>query len=189
MGNVTTNPGYYQRLTDDRGRIIQQPWWGAPAAHFPVVAGVMTLDELYAGHIDHAINFTLRDVRKGVWSWPAQATDGRNAGSQYIPQGAHFRFDPNLDLDSLDLPPMTRMIAEAVQKYGMILENSSGGIVFRADDPKPLGIDPYYGPNRQPGDPEDLFSKWPVDLMRAFPWEHLQLLKMDLRDANGPVSE
>lgn len=178
---VSTSPGHYRRLRDGRGGILEQPWWGAPASKFPAVAGVMTIAELRAGRINHALSFALRRTRSDVFSLPAQATDGRFKGARYIPQGAHFRLDPNLHIGRLHLPRTTLIMARAAQQYGIVLENSSEGMVFRAEDPGPTGADPYYGPDHRPGGAGDLFSDWPTVLLKRFPWRHMQLLPVELR--------
>jgi hypothetical protein len=108
---------------------------------------------------------------------PAQRTDGTNTAPDAIPEGAHFRIDPALDLSKLDLPPATRAIAEAAQRYGMIVTDQTGWAVgLFAEDPTSTGSDPYSGPN-------GLFDgRSPKDLLAKFPWRHLQLLRMDVRN-------
>jgi hypothetical protein len=68
---------------------------------------------------------------------------------------------------------MTRMMAEAVQRYGMIVrDQTSNALAFYGEDPSPSGSNPYAA----------LFgNQYPIDLLASFPWDHLQLLKMDLR--------
>ena len=39
-------------------------------------------------------------ARAGVFSWPAQRTDGLLDSPDAIPEGARFRLDPNLDIAS-----------------------------------------------------------------------------------------
>ena len=40
-----------------------------------------------------------------------------------MPQGAHLRLDPAVDVDSLGLHPVARMLAEAAQRYGVIVRD------------------------------------------------------------------
>jgi hypothetical protein len=171
--NVSRSPGYYDK-TSWPG--LSDRHWGASASSLPVAAGLMRLDELRAGSIQHALSLAVPHARRNVYAWPAQRTDGNSNEPHAIPEGARFRLDPRLDLSTLNLPPITRMMAEAVQRYGMIvIDQTAWAVGFAAEDPTPTGSDPYYGPN-------GLFhGRWPTELLAQFPWEHLQLLRMDLR--------
>jgi hypothetical protein len=67
------------------------------------------------------------------------------------------------------------MIAEAAQRYGMIVRDQTGQAVgLFAENTAQFGTNPYDGPS-------GLFGGTPPNiLMRSFPWEHLQVLSMDL---------
>lgn len=162
--NVSGHPGHY---TNDSW------YWGATATSLPAIAGTMRIDELQAGVIPHALAMAIPYARPKVFSWPAQRTDGTSTDPNAIPEGARFRIDPALNLATLNLPPMTRMMAEAAQRYGMIVRDQTANAVgFYGEDPTPTGTNPYggfYG------------GRYPIDLLRSFPWAHVQLLKMDLR--------
>jgi hypothetical protein len=47
-------------------------------------------------------------------------------------------------------------------------------VAFYAQDPTPTGINPYSGTHGY------FEGKSPQQLLEAFPWSHLQLLKMEL---------
>jgi hypothetical protein len=114
------------------------------------------------------------EVRSGVFASPAQRSDGRSSSPYAIPEGAHLRLDPNLDLAALHLPPLTLMIAEAAQRYGIFVRDRSGVPHFFAQDPVRLPNNPYLGPN-------GYFEETsPGALLASFPWSHLQLLRMEL---------
>ena len=171
---VSRDPGYY---TTTSWPTLSQPWWGATATSLPVVAGTMLLSELRAGVIPHALSLNIPFARPKAYSWPAQRTDGTSTDLRGIPEGARFRIDPTVNISQLNLPPMTRMMALAVQKYGMVVRDQTAWAVgFHAEDPRQFGgTDPYYGSGGFFG------GKYPIDLLQKFPWERLQLLKMDLR--------
>lgn len=178
--------GAMERVSQNAGVYGPDAWpgansgWGAAATSLPVAAGTIKIDELRAGRIDHVVNFALPGPRKGVYAWPAQRTDGTDPSPDALPEGARLRLDPNLDLDALRMPKMTRMIAEAVQRYGMMVTDKSGTASFSAEDPTPTGSNPYWGSTGKNGFFE---GKYPGELLRSFPWEHLQVLRMDLRGA------
>jgi hypothetical protein len=175
MTDVSRSPGYYNASSWPG---LSQPIWGATATSLPVIAGTMMIDELKAGVIPHALAMNIPWAKPNVYSFPAQRTDGASTDPNAIPEGARFRLDPTLDLSKLDLPPMTRMIAVAAQRYGMIVRDQTGhAISLFAENPASYGSNPYTAPGGFYGGPN------PTAVMRAFPWDRLQLVKMDLRSA------
>jgi hypothetical protein len=170
--NVSSSPGYY---THDSWP-GSAPNWGASATSLPVAAGTMTIDELRRGRIDHALAIALPYPRKDVFAWPAQRTDGTGTGPTSIPAGAQLRIDPDVDLDRIDMPRITRIMAEAVQRYGMVVRDRTGhAFQFYAEDPAQYGHNPYMGR-------DGLFEdEWPSEFLASFPWGRLQVIEMDLR--------
>lgn len=177
--------GATQRASKNPGSYGPRDWpgaqynWGASGSSMTMLGGVIRLEEVRRGLIDHAITLQLPDVAAGVWSWPAQRTDGTLEGPDAIPYGAHFRLDPALDVDSLDVPAATKVIARAVQHYGFVVRERTGFTVqLPAEAPPPDGPNPW----------PELLKATPDEILRAFPWRRLELLKMDLRSRPGPPS-
>jgi len=137
----------------------------------PLVAGAMTIKQLQAGNIDHALALTIPNTRAGVYASPAQRTDGKIASSDAIPEGARLRLDPRLNLASLHLPPLVRLIAQAAQKYGIVVRDTSGVVSFIGQDP----LNRDFGVYRRLAQ-----GAYPNKLLAKFPWSHLQVVKMDL---------
>jgi hypothetical protein len=162
MNNVSTNPGYFT---------YPHAGWGATATSLPLVDGLITPDELKTGVINHALAMAIPATRAKHWAFPAQRTDGNDTTAASIPEGARFRLDPTLNLASLNLPPLTLMLATAAQKYGIIVRDKAGVVTFAAQDPTPTATNPY---------PALFGTKWPSTVLGAFPWSHLQLLPMTL---------
>jgi hypothetical protein len=173
MANVSSSPGYY---TAQSWPGLSHSYWGATATSLPVIGGTMRLSELRTGVIAHALAMNIPFARPNVFAWPAQRTDGASSDPKAIPEGARFRVDPTLELSTLRLPRLTRMMAEAAQRYGIIVRDQTAhAVAFFAEDPTPTGTDPYSGP-------QGLFEgHYPNELLREFPWERLQLLRMRLR--------
>ncbi|MFL5872023.1 MAG: hypothetical protein ACJ75T_00920 [Solirubrobacterales bacterium] len=169
--DVRSSPGYYTSQSDADGRVVQQSWWGATATGLPLAAGLVTLDDVRCGEVDHALALALPEIRKGVVAWPAQRSDGDDTSPIAIPEGARLRLDPRLDLSKLSLPPITRMLAEAAQRYGLIVRDGSGSVSLYGEDPAPYGANPW---------PGLLGGLMPWQFMPAFPWSHLQVMKMRL---------
>lgn len=168
MANASTNPGYF---TDG---------FGATATGLPLIGGLIRLDELRAGRIDHALAFDIPAPESRSFVWPANRTDGIAAsGPGAIPEGTRFRIDPALDIDSLHLPRATAAMAKAAQRYGMIVIDRASSVTFKAEDPTQFGGDPY----------ASLFGGlWPNDLMRLFPWDRLQVVAPTAAAFAGPVA-
>lgn len=168
--NVSESPGVY----GPEAWPGAHPWWGATASSLALAGGVITLEQLRLGQIDHALALAVPDVRAGVFAAPAQRTDGSSTDPLALPEGAHLRLDPQLDLARLNLPPLTRMIAEAAQRYGIVVRDYASDVAFIAQAPAPTVENPYLGPH-------GIFEgRYPSQLLASFPWEHLQLLAMDL---------
>jgi hypothetical protein len=188
MFDVSTDPGYYRNVVSPAGHILEQDDWGAPATSFPLIAGVIMISELERGVIPHAIAFAIGHTCAHEFAAPAQRTDGDvnpAVDPNCVPEGAHFRLDPNLNIAALNLPPLIRIMAVAAQKYGMIIDNRTSGVSVYDQSPTAYiadwGYNPYFGPENQPGTPGALYDAWPTSEILKFPWSHLELLKMDLR--------
>lgn len=159
MRNVSSNPGYF----NSRAWPGAETWWGATATALPLAGGLIRIDELEAGQIDHALALAIPDA-SARHVWPAQRSDGPATSPDSIPEGTTFRLPGNLDIDSLGLPPVGREIAEAAQRYGIILRDGSADVTFYAEDPTPSGGDPY----------DRLFGgKSPAQILAKFPWSDL----------------
>ncbi|MFL5885811.1 MAG: hypothetical protein ACJ77M_12140 [Thermoleophilaceae bacterium] len=173
MRNVSTSPGYYSNVSWPGLGPLGGWNWGGTAASLPVFGGVVQIAELAQGHIDHALAVDVPDACGGMFSWPAQRTDGTSTDPNCLPEGAHLRLNPSLDLSKLNMPPITRMLAEAAQKYGMIVrDRTHKAFGFFAEDPTPTGADPYNGPGGFYG------GLRPWNFLPKFPWAAVQLLEM-----------
>ena len=164
MQNVSRNPGYFTNPPD----------WGIAATSLALLGGTIRISDLRAGHIDHALAISIPHARQGVVAWPAQRTDGNLNSRDGIPEGTRFRLDPTLDLSKLNLPPVTRMIAEAAQHYGLFVRDQSGAVAFYAEQPT-AGPDPYSGATSVFG------SLGPKEVAEAFPWSHLEVVSAPTR--------
>jgi len=172
MDDVSRSPGYYTAQSWPGA----EPYWGSTATSLPVAAGTMLISELEAGAIDHALAIALPDTRGGVYAWPAERTDGTDPDPDSVPEGARLRLDPNLDIAKLNLPPVVRMMAIAAQRYGLIVRDKSGeAVAFYAQTPT-SGSNPY---------PQIFGGIAPYDLLKYFPWTHLEVLRMQLHRGTG----
>jgi hypothetical protein len=165
LPSASSSPGHY---TDPN------PRWGASATSLPMLGGLMRIDELRAGRIDHALAIAVPRARAGVWSWPAQRTDGSVDSAGAIPLGTRFRIDPSVDLDRLPMSPLVRAMARAAQRYGIVVRDTGGNVAFYAEDPTPTGSNPYTGSRGLFG------GRYASELVRQFPWRYVQALRTRL---------
>jgi hypothetical protein len=176
-----TYGGAMQRVSSNIGVYGPGAWpgatthWGASSCSMTMVGGLVTLEDLARGKIEHALMISVANPRAGVYSLPARRTDGTSPSPTALPEGAHLRLDPTLRIATLRLPRLTRMLAEAAQRYGIFVCLRGANIGFYAQDPTPTGTNPYVGPTGY------FEGQKPEQLMGTFPWSRLQLLKMQLR--------
>lgn len=148
--------------------------YGVTATGLSLLGGVMQIEELRLGRIDHVIDFAIPESRKSIFSWPANRTDGKVDSPTAIPQGLRFRLDPTLNVDLLTLHPIAKAIARAVQKYGMILRDTSGTVSFYAENPLPITL------SGQPDPYPSIFAGRPsYSIMNGFPWSWLRALPLN----------
>jgi hypothetical protein len=108
----------------------------ADAGGFPVSAMVFTADEVASGSIDHALRFILPNsrIRRGVYVHPAShASESLHGGPDAPPYGVRFRLRADYPLDSLPSDG-ARVVARAIQRYGMLLADGGRFPLTAADD-------------------------------------------------------
>ncbi len=110
---------------------------GGKGSGFPLIAGLIRPEELAAGEIRHALHFSFghnRDVAGGqiMMYPPACRSDGvyTNTATLIHPiEGMRFQLDPSLteaDFDQWGLTREGKVVARALQTYGMFLGNNGG---------------------------------------------------------------
>ncbi len=177
MQNVSQAPGYY---TDQSWPGLSSWNWGATGTSLPVIAGTVTIADLRSGAINHALAVDIPAACSGYFSWPAQRSDGKDTSTTCLPEGAHLRLDPNINVRSMGLPKIDEELALAAQTYGLIVRDQTGhGSAFYFEDETRYGQpDPYYGANGYFG------GLNASAVARTFPWfdshgnSNLQLLQM-----------
>lgn len=167
MDSVSTDPGYFDHFTSLSSN------WGATGTGLPLLGGLVTAADLQRGYINHALSIGLVQTEPKIWSWPAQRTDGSDwtPGIIPIPEGTRFRLDPTLNIGSLNLPPIDRMLAQAAQKYGIVVRDKAGTVAFYGQDPNSLTSNPW---------PAAFGNQYANNVLKLFPWSHLQALQTQL---------
>jgi hypothetical protein len=113
------------------------------ASGISITAGLIWPEELRSGRIDHALVFAYPFTSRNGPVPPATRSDGGGTEVNALPIGARVVLDPAVDLATLALTPTELMVAEALQKYGMILADSGGGLSLFAVHPQSYPADPY----------------------------------------------
>ncbi len=91
-------------------------------------------DQVQAGAIDHVVKIGLNSVRD-EHLFPMIGSDGKSTHPHAPPQGARLRIKPSVDLSTFDLHPQARPIATALQRYGVIVGDSTGApIALKLED-------------------------------------------------------
>lgn len=109
---------------------------GGRGSGFPGIAGIIRPEEVETGEIRHAVCFTSRMVRQhasgaNIFLPPACRSDGRDIGTQFPIMGMRFQLNPELtekDFDEWGLNRAGKVLARALQRYGMFLGVSGGAM-------------------------------------------------------------
>jgi hypothetical protein len=175
IADVASSPGFYRHLLDFDG-VLERPWWGATATSLPLGGGLITLQDLARGSIDHAIAMAVPRVKRGVRAWPAQRSDGRYYDTTALPEGTRFRLDPALNVDALNAPEIVKMVARAAQRYGMIVRDGGGAVAVYGEDPTRSGSTAW----------DRAFKGLrPYQVMKSFPWGKLRVTPLVLTPDAG----
>jgi hypothetical protein len=158
-GNLTATNGYRYN-TRWSGRFFDGK--AGRGAGVPYLAGLVRREETEAGRIDHALAFAYA-WPSPEFVYPASKSDGLGVPGVDIPQGARLQLDPSLgeaDFDRFGLSVDARVIARALQQYGMIVVDNSGSSKVMIED--------------------EITADWGSRLTRhslsAIPWDHFRVI-------------
>ena len=173
-GSVSQDPGMASKWmwTDPAATLSAErqshPSWNVTASSLSMMAGVITRTDIAQGRIDHALAIAIPDTAKGRFMWPAQRSDGASLDANALPVGARLRLDPKVDLSKITMTPLVRMMAEAAQRYGIVLRDRTWSTsVFYTEEVRPGESDPFKAA---------LAGKYPDAALKAFPWASLKVL-------------
>lgn len=114
-----TTAGYYGRFADGKaGR----------GAGLPYLGGLVRPCEIAQGKIEHALAFAYNSPSSS-FVYPASKSDGVGRTGVDLPEGSRLQLNPALgeaDFDAWGLSAEARVIARALQTYGMYVVDNSG---------------------------------------------------------------
>jgi hypothetical protein len=96
-------------------------WTSADAAGLPILPGLVRPDEIKAGHIDHALRFTVSRTQRG-YIHPATHQAGSTSSGSVPPMGARFRLKASFSLKHYH--GAARIVLVCLKKYGMIVADN-----------------------------------------------------------------
>lgn len=174
-GFSATWGGRIDNVSTDRGTF--PGFTGTTATGLAMQGGNIGIAEAQTGVINHALALSLVYPRiYTTYSYPAKRSDGFVNSAKNIPEGLRLRMDNTINFDTQypSLHPLARMAAKALQKYGGIVVDKSGGVEIEAESAasvKRLGMtDPWVA----------LLAGTPsYNVMAGFPWDRMQALEFD----------
>jgi hypothetical protein len=117
----------------DSNALRPDGWTSADAAGLQILPGLARWDEVAAGHIDHALRFTVQRTRR-AYVYPARHYASTLTDPNLAPMGLRLRLRAGFDTSSF--PPQARVILEALKRYGMMVaDNGSNWYITGAPDP------------------------------------------------------
>lgn len=172
------------------GSIYNVRWDGTPdeygsrGAGVPYLAGLVRYQEIAMDRLEHAIAFAYPNVAKDRCVWPASKTDGKSKLASALPEGARLQLDPSLtndDFEAMGLSRAGRIVARALQRYGMILIDVSGRAKIMIED---LTANPY-----RAGSWSDPATELTDTAIAAIPLESFRVLALPEGWAEGTAAE
>ncbi len=113
------------------------------AANFPLLGGLIRPEEILQGRIDHALVFGLPGIGQGAPVCPATHNASTSSDPNALREGARLQLDPSVNVDALSIPAWAKIVARAMQTYGMYLRDNSGSLGIYAENPVSRGYDPW----------------------------------------------
>ena len=150
-----------------------EPWWGATATGLPLLGGLITIDELERGRIDHALAMAIPDARAGVWAQPAHPRRRRQHRPELPARGS----PPAARSGPRPRPPRTPAADRDVGGRRTALRNrgprpSPGSSLSTARIRRRPGADAWADAYQRQAEPDRLLER--------FPWQHLEVLTLEL---------
>jgi hypothetical protein len=103
-------------------------WTSADAAGLPILPGLVRHDEVAAGSIEHALRITFSATRR-AYILPATHYASDSTDADLPPMGLRLRLRADFDVSALT--GQARVIAVAMQRYGVIVADNGSNWFFQ----------------------------------------------------------
>jgi hypothetical protein len=101
----------------------ESKFWGIQGSGLPYAPGILTLEDIQRGSVNHALLLEVVDAASGVHPWPAARSDGgAAAGSQAatLAEGMWLRLPANFEINPA-WSLITRLYAQGARDYGLLI--------------------------------------------------------------------
>ena len=114
----------------DTNKLRPDGWTSADAAGLPILPALVKCAEVQAGHIDHALRFTVENSQAG-YIHPAThfASSSRNANLP--PMGLRVRLKASFDISGFN--QVSQVILTAMKTYGMFVADNGSNWYFQGE--------------------------------------------------------
>ena len=101
----------------------------ADAAGLPILPGLVNLDEVASGSMNHAIRFTAQCTQQS-FLWPARHEAGQ-ANTRCPPMGARFRLNASFNLPASTCGTFCQTVVTTMKTFGLILADNGSNWYFQ----------------------------------------------------------
>jgi hypothetical protein len=115
-------------------------WTSADAAGLPIFPGLVRLDEVQAGAINHAIRFTVQQSDTSHL-WPARHDAGSASNPNLPPMGARFRLKASFDTSAFNA--QAQVVLTGMKHYGLIVADNGSNWFFQGTMDAGWNNEPY----------------------------------------------
>jgi len=123
-------------------------WTSADAAGLPITPGLVRWSEVAAGHIDHALRFTVERTRR-AYIYPARHYASALTDANLPPMGLRVRL--RADYPIAGFPRQARIVLAALKKYGMIVADNGSSWYVSGEPSSHWSNDDLHTLGRVPG--------------------------------------
>jgi hypothetical protein len=121
-------------------------WTSADAAGLPILPGLVRWSEVAAGHVDHALRFTVERTRR-AYVYPARHSASDLTGPDLPAMGLRLRADYRIAA----FPRQARVVLAALKRYGMIVADNGASWYITGEPSARWSNDDLHTLGRVPG--------------------------------------
>jgi hypothetical protein len=129
-------------------RLRPAGWTSADAAGLPILPGLVRWSEVAAGHIDHALRFTVEHTRR-AYVYPARHFASDLTDPSLPPMGLRLRL--RADYPIAGFPRQARIVLAALKRYGMIVADNGSSWYISGEPSSHWSNDDLHTLGRVPG--------------------------------------
>ena len=127
--DISAHTGWSGAIFDLNSNALRpNTWTSADAAGLPIFPGLVRLDEVVAGAINHAIRFTVQQSDT-TYLWPARHQAGSAGNPNLPPMGARFRLKAGYNIAAFNA--QTQVVLTAMKHYGLIVADNGSNWFFQ----------------------------------------------------------